>query len=57
MVVLAVSAFVALEHQIEELLVAFGTQRRFRYIPIHVIVEELGTLSSSPAYLSCIDRV
>ena len=42
-VVLPVSAFVALEHQIEELWVAFGIQRRFRYIPIHVIVEELGT--------------
>ena len=42
-VVLAVSAFVALEHQLEELWVAFGTQRRFRYIPIHVIVEQLGT--------------
>ena len=40
-VVLAVSAFIALSHQIAELWVAFGTQRRFRYIPIHFIAEQL----------------
>lgn len=39
--VLSVSAFIALSHQLEQLWVTFGTQRRYRYIPIHVIAEQL----------------
>ena len=51
-VVLAVSAFIALENQITELWVAFGTSRHFRYIPIHIIATQLGQskAASLPAF-------
>ena len=41
-VVLGVSAFVALGQQIDELWIAFGMRQRYRYIPVHDIVRELG---------------
>eukprot|EP00745_Piridium_sociabile_P029611 TRINITY_DN48831_c1_g1_i5.p1 TRINITY_DN48831_c1_g1~~TRINITY_DN48831_c1_g1_i5.p1 ORF type:complete len:333 (-),score=65.80 TRINITY_DN48831_c1_g1_i5:455-1453(-) len=41
-VVLGVSTFVALGQKIDELWIAFGMRRRYRYIPVHVIARELG---------------
>ena len=51
-VVLAVSAFVSLDQRIDELWIAFGMQRRYRYIPIHTVVAQLGPAKSSalPAF-------
>ena len=51
-VVLAVSAYVSLGEKIDELWVAFGMQRRYRYIPVHNIVAELGQAKSAalPAF-------
>ena len=54
--VLSVSAFIALSHQLEQLWVTFGTQRCYRYIPIHVIAEQLlPSKGSSNARLPCFD--
>ena len=49
---LAVSAYVSLGEKIDELWVAFGMQRRYRYIPVHNIVAELGQAKSAalPAF-------
>ena len=41
-VVLCVSTFVALVQQIDKLWIAFGMRQRYRYIPVHDIVRELG---------------
>ena len=41
-VVLGVSTFVSLAQDIDELWIAFGTGRNFRYIPVHVIARTLG---------------
>ena len=51
-VVLAVSAFVSLGQKVDELWVAFGMQRRYRYIPVHTIAAQLGPAKSSalPAF-------
>ena len=40
-VVLVVSAFVALGQQIDELWIVFGMRQHYRYIPVHYIVREL----------------
>ena len=45
-VVLAISAFVSLGKDLGQLWVAFGMQRRFRYIPVHIIVAQLGPAKS-----------
>ena len=41
-VVLGVSTCVALAHEIDELWIAFGSGRNYRYIPAHVIARDLG---------------
>ena len=41
-VVIGVSTFVALGQQIGELWIAFGMHQRYRFIPLHDIVRELG---------------
>ena len=41
-VVLVVSTFVALGQQIDELWIAFEMRQRYRYIPVHYILRELG---------------
>ena len=41
-VVLVVSTFVALRQQIDELWIALGMRQRYRYIPVHYILTELG---------------
>ena len=41
-VVLGVSTFVALRQEIDELWTGFGIRQRYRYIPVHDIVRELG---------------
>ena len=42
-VVLGVATFVALGQQIGELWIAFGMCQRYRYIPVHDFVGELGS--------------
>ena len=51
-VVLAISAFSSLSQDLDELWVAFGMQRHFRYIPVHTITAQLGPAKSSalPAF-------
>ena len=39
---LAVSAFVLLSQNIDELWIAFGMQQRYKHIPVHEFVMELG---------------